>query len=60
MFDADGIAMISFVFDGSDKGAIIMDDMSIRPAFSPGHHFQPDDSRAVSGITRGLSGAIVD
>jgi dienelactone hydrolase len=36
MFDADGIAMISFVFDGSDKGAIIMDDISIRPAFRPG------------------------
>jgi hypothetical protein len=29
-FDADCIAMISFVFDGSDKGAIIMDDISIR------------------------------
>ena len=29
-FDADSIAMISFVFDGSDKGAIIMDDISIR------------------------------
>ena len=31
-FDADNIAMISFVFDGSDKGAIIMDDISIRAA----------------------------
>ena len=29
-FDADSIAMISFVFDGSDKGAIIMDDLAIR------------------------------
>jgi dienelactone hydrolase len=28
-FDVDSIAMISFVFDGSDKGAIIMDDVSI-------------------------------
>jgi hypothetical protein len=31
-FDADHIAMISFVFDGSDRGAIIMDDISIRAA----------------------------
>jgi len=29
-FDPTSIAMISFVFDGSDKGAIIMDDLSIR------------------------------
>jgi len=29
-FDPTRIAMISFVFDGSDKGAIIMDDLSIR------------------------------
>lgn len=36
LFDADGIAIISFVFDGTDKGAIIMDDISIRPAFRPG------------------------
>ena len=36
LFDADDIAMISFVFDGSDKGAIIMDDISIRPEFRPG------------------------
>ena len=31
-FDADSIATISFVFDGSEKGAIIMDDISIRAA----------------------------
>ena len=29
-FDPTRIAMISIVFDGSDKGAIIMDDLSIR------------------------------
>jgi len=29
-FDPTRIAMISFVFDGPDKGAIIMDDLSIR------------------------------
>ena len=29
-FDPTRIAMISFVFDASDKGAIIMDDLSIR------------------------------
>jgi len=30
--DVDSIVMISFVFDGSEKGAIIMDDISIRAA----------------------------
>jgi hypothetical protein len=29
-FDADSISMISFVFDGPDKGAIIIDDISLR------------------------------
>jgi hypothetical protein len=34
-FDADSIATISFVFDGSEKGAIIMEDMSIRAGHQP-------------------------
>jgi hypothetical protein len=34
-FDPTRIAMISFVFDGSDKGAIIMDDLSIRAGHRP-------------------------
>jgi len=29
-FDVDSISMISFVFDGPDKGAIIIDDISLR------------------------------
>jgi len=37
-FDADSIVMISFVFDGSDKGAIIMDDISIRAAGTAADH----------------------
>jgi hypothetical protein len=34
-FKADSIATISFVFDGSEKGAIIMEDMSIRAGHQP-------------------------
>ena len=37
-FDAGSIEMISFVFDGSDKGAIIMDDISIRAAGTAADH----------------------
>jgi dienelactone hydrolase len=31
-FDADRLTTISFVFDGSPRGAILLDDISIRPA----------------------------
>jgi hypothetical protein len=34
-FDGDSIAMISFVFDGTEKGAIIVEDMSIRAGRQP-------------------------